>query len=98
MDPPQKVVRELFGGWGRKRSDVHALRTEARQYFADDPILAARVAALEHHEQRMLACAEQLFLELGQLPQTWLECCLRLFLGQARVGFRIVLSETDAHP
>jgi hypothetical protein len=46
----------------------------------------------------MLACAEQLLLELGQLPQTWLECCLGLFLGESRVGLRIVLSETDAHP
>jgi hypothetical protein len=67
MNPPQEVVRQLFGRRLLESRDLTALRVHGAQDVIDRAVLAARIHSLKADEERRATIGVEQLLELPEL-------------------------------
>ena len=66
MNPPQEIVVKLLDAGLLERRDLAALRIEAFHHVADRAVLAGRVHALQHHQQRAAVLGVEPIAEVAE--------------------------------
>src|SRR5712692_6997374 len=96
-DAPEEAVPLLRGGRLLEGRDLDRLRVQVDDDVRDGAVLTARVHALKHQQQRLLALCVQLVLELEQGRVLLGEVFQRpLLVGEARCRCRVDVGDPKA--
>ena len=67
MYAPQIVMVQLGRRWRFEAGDVNTYWIDTRKHFANDPILAAGIHGLQHHQHFVLVLGVQRLLQFNKL-------------------------------